>query len=438
MMHSMKKNFLILFSLSAIFFVFGIDVFIVKKVNASNEINSIPDPLLEIDENKEEFKNIDILAKTPLTEESQENQISDINEIAKTSDELSSDTETRFNDPANFDNLDNTLTNNNDVIKEDLVNEELINKEDNIIISEEKDEVIIKKQTEDQEFDRLLLEALEEDYGNDKNINNDSFSLDIKHQAEIKAETDLDKLHKDEFNIEIIDNGKSAKISNENPLEKKDNNIAVESNINKIENNNDQLIADHSNQGNSNLKKIAAIKPSRKQPLSYAGHINHPLFSPTEFDPENPHLDPLVYREEQYQILYTAIIQKNIDVIEAVTNRIGVNNEIAVNGMPPIAFAVNEGDIHILIKLLSLGYSPNKFDDNGNSPLHIAILNDRSDMIVELVKFGADITAANAVKMRPLNMAYNLGRNDIVYLLEKVGAKNIGGHRSLDSFIINN
>ena len=42
--------------------------------------------------------------------------------------------------------------------------------------------------------------------------------------------------------------------------------------------------------------KIMKINAKKKYYISYLNHINHPLFSPIEFDPENPHLDPLIYQ----------------------------------------------------------------------------------------------------------------------------------------------
>ncbi|MBL6621343.1 MAG: ankyrin repeat domain-containing protein [Rickettsiales bacterium] len=460
----MKKNCLILFSLSAIFFIFGLDIFFIKKVNASNELKAVPELDLNIEEDiilgednalKNNSTNIEEDSKPAekniqIVDDQEQIKIENAPELLEFESEDNYDI--LDNDPTNFSNFDN-------INKAETVidsGEDLTVKNNNII-NEEKSDIIADKPIKNNEFERLLSEALEEDIDEDEakldseiitkkpeeeidlieksgevkeGIINDNFN-----KAEIKSETAIDQLDKEEFDIEIIEKELPA-IEQVNKevinKEKVSSNELINEDIEKNNEVQDEVMVSASD------KKIMKINAKKKYYISYLNHINHPLFSPIEFDPENPHLDPLVYQEELYQILYAAIIQKNIDVIEATTRKIGVNKEIAVDGMPPIAFAVNEGDIHILSKMLSLGYSPNRFDDNGNSPLHIAILNDRPDMIVELVRFGADITAANAVKIRPLNLAYNLGRDDIIYILEKIGAHNIGDHRSLNSFILDN
>lgn len=460
----MKKNCLILFSLSAIFFIFGLDIFFIKKVNASNELKAVPeldlkieeDLLLEEDNNlKNNISNIEEVNKPAdkniqIVDDTEQIKIKNASELLEFESENNYDI--LDNDPTNFSNFDNI---NKEATTIDLGNDLAV---ENNITDENKSNIIVEQPIKNNEFERLLSEALEEDKVEDKiqldseiitktpeeeidlteksqkvkeSIINDNFN-----KAEIKLETDIDQLDEEEFDIEIIER--------EVPVEKAKKKIInkEQANSNKTINNKKDINQKNEVQDNvvasGSDNKIMKINAKKKYYTSYLNHINHPLFSPLEFDPENPHLDPLIYQEELYQILYAAIIQKNIDVIEATTKKIGVNKEIAVDGMPPIAFAVNEGDIHILSKLLSLGYSPNRFDDNGNSPLHIAILNDRPDMIVELVRFGADITAANAVKIRPLNLAYNLERDDIIYILEKIGAKNIGDHRSLNNFILDN
>jgi len=459
----MKKNCLILFSLSAIFFIFGLDIFFIKKVNASNELKAVPELDLNIEEDiilgednalKNNSANIEE-GRKPAEENIQIVDDQEQIKIENAAELLEFESEDNYdilnNDPTNFSNFDNinkeesVIDSDNDLVVE------------NNITNEEESDIIVEQPIKNNEFERLLSEALEEDAVEDKvkldseiitkkpeeEIDLTKKSEEVKedvinnnfNKAEIKSETAIDQLDEEEFDIEIIEKEVPA-IEQANKKEINEEKVSSNELINK------DIVIDNQLQDKVEVSvsdnKIMKINAKKKYYISYLNHINHPLFSPIEFDPENPHLDPLVYQEELYQILYAAIIQKNIDVIEAATRKIGVNKEIAVDGMPPIAFAVNEGDIHILSKLLSLGYSPNRFDDNGNSPLHIAILNDRPDMIVELVRFGADITAANAVKIRPLNLAYNLGRDDIIYILEKIGAHNIGDHRSLNSFILDN
>ncbi len=429
----MKNNYIILFSLFAIFIVFGLDISFVKKVKASNELSDIPDINLEV-EKVNNVKKDEITDQNNIIITDQEEQV----KIEQKNNNFTVGSEFFENDQTNFSNIDNIKDKEILEKKEGQNNLVNINNDSNQDTADKELNIISDSQSNDQEFERLVSEALEED---DVDKKQDKDQKKIFNKAEIKEETDINQLDKDEFDIEIIEKiiPKSERkqiINNKKLVGNKEENLQKENKIDNItklsqEENQEQILS-------SKAQQILAIESKKKFSLPYLSHTNHPLFSPAEYNPENPHLNPLIYQEEIYQILYTAIIQKNIDVIEAVTKKIGVNKDIAVNGMPPIAFAVNEGDIHILSKLLSLGYSPNIYDDNGNSPLHMAIFNDRSDMIVELIRFGADITAANAVKMRPLNLAYNLGREDIIYILEKIGARNIGDYRSLNSFILEN
>lgn len=78
--------------------------------------------------------------------------------------------------------------------------------------------------------------------------------------------------------------------------------------------------------------------------------------------------------------------------------------------------AVNNNDVSLVQKLLRLGASPNKFDQDGRTPLHHAALKGHAEIAKILLEAGADPNAKDPLDYTPLHFASQQGHQVIIKL----------------------
>jgi cytohesin len=92
-------------------------------------------------------------------------------------------------------------------------------------------------------------------------------------------------------------------------------------------------------------------------------------------------------------------------------------------GHPPLAAAVNNGNLEFARRLLSAGANPNSQDGRGHTPLYTALRGGKPEIAGALLEAGADPNLANEDGIVPLHIAVGDGRTDMVKALLAVGAK---------------
>lgn len=180
---------------------------------------------------------------------------------------------------------------------------------------------------------------------------------------------------------------------------------------------------------------LLAINPRKKSPLSYSNIINPPIINRRSYEPANQHLDPVQFHEEYFQMLFAAIDKQDMQALDIITQKTGLNDIAYAKGMTPLIYAISKGNINIIKKILSLGYDPNQKDEVGNAPIHIAILNNRVDIVTELIKYRANLTLPNSSYKRPMALAIETKNYYIADLLVKAGAVTIKKHKKFEKYI---
>jgi len=312
-------------------------------------------------------------------------------------------------------------------------------------------------ESKDQITENLIAEALESDEVKEDAKEEIADNEDKTKKADIKQESDIFELDKDEFNIEelaVKDKGDVVEVDISKKEDKSDQKRAIntveeikeveekiaeeqEAEIVEAEPTDilDEILVVEKTEADLLKEKIEKLRAKRKPQLSYKTQINSPIINRREYEYENDHLDNIAFVEEYYQLLFAAIETQNLVALEAITKKIGINNDISVNGQPPVIFAVNQGDINVIRKILALNYSPDKKDDAGNAPIHLAIMYDRPDIATELINYGADLTITNGIFKRPMNIAYDIGNQYLIDILYKAGAYNVRARDKFDKFI---
>ncbi|WOK96098.1 hypothetical protein Cni_G04803 [Canna indica] len=84
--------------------------------------------------------------------------------------------------------------------------------------------------------------------------------------------------------------------------------------------------------------------------------------------------------------------------------------------------AARYDDIEDLVRILSMGISPNSGDSQGRTALHMASANGHLEIVEYLIRNEADVNALNSEKNTPLHWACLNGHIEVVKLLIQGGA----------------
>ena len=324
------------------------------------------------------------------------------------------------------------------LLKEELLSDEVLN--ENIAIAE----------TAAPELASEPL--LKEENTIDDNIPE---AITINTESNIKAESNLEDLDETEFSfddIKIDDEGDQIEITNNKEVidQKLVDNESETSKITKPQNQTpvfvkkkiyDYVAYPSLTEAKEAIKLyrlntiLLSIIPIEKLDKNYNIIVNPKIINQRAYPAPNQHLDTVFFHEEYFQMLYAAIDNNNINMINAVTARIGFNNEIYARNEPPFLYAINKGDINVIRKMLALGYNPDIQNSRGDAAIHIAILKNRVDIITELIKAKANLLLANNNYKRPMALALEQKNYYIADLLVKAGVKEMNSHESFTTYI---
>ena len=88
----------------------------------------------------------------------------------------------------------------------------------------------------------------------------------------------------------------------------------------------------------------------------------------------------------------------------------------------PLRYAINNGNIQIVMALLNSGADVNDLDETNRTPLHFALYNHHREIVLALVNRGADIHARDGLERTPLHIASWLGNGELAMVLVDRGA----------------
>lgn len=137
----------------------------------------------------------------------------------------------------------------------------------------------------------------------------------------------------------------------------------------------------------------------------------------------NPHLNPVFFLEEYYQMLFVAVEKGDLDAIIAITKKVGVVDNATLALQTPLVYAITSDRVESLVMLLKLGYNPNQRDGAKNMPIHVAVKENRIDFVTELLRYGANPALPDSDLKVPVTMAIEQGNMQLAKLLQKAGAR---------------
>lgn len=121
--------------------------------------------------------------------------------------------------------------------------------------------------------------------------------------------------------------------------------------------------------------------------------------------------------------LWTAVINKRLDIVELLLN-IGADQNITnANGDTVLFWSVREDNpifLNITKLLIEKGIDINKSNKNGNTPLIIACREGSLENIKLLLENGADPNKKNFESKKPLDFAIKAKNNNIINLLQPI------------------
>ena len=333
---------------------------------------------------------------------------------------------------------------NNEIIEEDVVTEEFITQAPNIEedIVEEKLAISLPN----NELDDVAKEELAAPIENPKTDNslakqiNDSNIFIAEKPLEIEI-TNNSATEKNDDNEKNITKPQNIVVSTPAPEDVK----IIKKPIKKIYKAVYQEIAGPTLEqiiASLNSRKLhqalKSIVPYNKPLTNYNYAIKPAIINQKKYNIKNTHLDKVFFYKQYFPILYKAIDQANISLIETLNNIIGVNNSVEFKGDKPLLYAIKKGNINVIKKLLLLGYNPDERDKRGNAPIHLAILADRVDIVTELIKAKANIVIPNANNIRPIKLAKQKNNLFIVNILNRVSSDNIDTHSIFSQYLTEN
>jgi len=129
-----------------------------------------------------------------------------------------------------------------------------------------------------------------------------------------------------------------------------------------------------------------------------------------------PNIDVLNYQDkDEKTLLFHAILEKNIDVVDILLKKGAKVNIKDKNGWTPLHYAVNEHLMEISKLLLNYGADVNSKDSYGNSVIWRSVFasKGRGEIIELLLLNDANPNIENNSGISALSLAENIGNYDI-------------------------
>jgi len=164
--------------------------------------------------------------------------------------------------------------------------------------------------------------------------------------------------------------------------------------------------------GNSPLLKIKARPKPIQNPYLIAGAS---FYNNASYQTPNNHIAEPIFVEEYFQLLFASIKSENVNGVNAVIDKIGLNYDIFIDNFSPLSFALNQNNNpYIMRQLLSLGYDPNTIDLNLKPALYYAVEMQKYDFAIELLLWGANPNFSHKDDITPYDLAMH--NNDTIML----------------------
>lgn len=125
-------------------------------------------------------------------------------------------------------------------------------------------------------------------------------------------------------------------------------------------------------------------------------------------------------------MLFKAIETNETASLREILSKIESVNVRDDDGDTPLTWAVQNGHIESVEKLISAGADPNMKDGiYGAGPLHWAVSEENEEIVELLIKRGAQINMVNNFGQTPLFMARGKNNAALIKLLKRHGAREL-------------
>ncbi|MDB2414977.1 ankyrin repeat domain-containing protein [Rickettsiales bacterium] len=219
------------------------------------------------------------------------------------------------------------------------------------------------------------------------------------------------------------------------------NNTSASSNKNISRKSNQSKAKDSENYGYLKGKDGKPL-PNKRPDYSYRNQRLPSSIYKKEYSLENSHLPRAVYRNEYEKILFDSAATGNLDVIRAMSARLGKVDIRDDERNTPLIYAAMAGNYNSMVVLLGADADPNANNRFGVYPIHVATKLNRPDIIDLLISKGADVNVGDSNNTTALMTASQNGYVDIVRSLLKDGArmelKDSAGNTALHMAILAN
>ncbi len=279
----------------------------------------------------------------------------------------------------------------------------------------------------------------------------------IKPRSLIKQETDFFDLSKDEFVVEDTDLKKKQKdgaiIIKKTDLKKESKEETfvdkVKKKLKKIKK---ILPVAKEEKKIEKLEKILATPKKKKTKKDeileikiiarkeiYLPHLNYSTINQLSYGDNNKHLTKVRFVEEDYQFLFAAIDQANFPAIIAYSKRLDGSYNLYSGADTPLTYAIKQGDVNVVRKLLALGYPVNQKNRNNIAPIHLSVVLNRKDILTELVRYGANLSTIDRNNKVAIAIARELKLKPIISLLRRLERQQRKTHQTeFDYFVEHN
>ena len=123
---------------------------------------------------------------------------------------------------------------------------------------------------------------------------------------------------------------------------------------------------------------------------------------------ENNKIYPILFFYEKLKKFYK---RKSIKLLDY------KDNNLSKEGMTPILYASQNGNLNLLLILIDLGADINSINDKGYTPLHYAVENNDERMVKHLLIRGANKFVTDGNNMSPYNLAVLLNHENLIKIL---------------------
>jgi hypothetical protein len=182
------------------------------------------------------------------------------------------------------------------------------------------------------------------------------------------------------------------------------------------------------------INPIEKLLPVKRPWADYMTQNLPPILNQKVHNSANRHLPEAMFELEYQQAVFVTIGQNNINNLRSIIRRVKNIDNIYLNGMTPLVYAINSADIRMITLLLANSIDINQRDERGFSPIHVAVFKGRLDAVIELINWGADVNIATEQGESALDIALRNGRLDIAGVIQKAGGFSVSQIRQARNY----